>query len=84
MAVDHEDRALVYEVLENNIGFESYVATMRIVPNSGDTRGEFFGVEWSFAVDPIEGWSLDGMSRLYEETLENIVNKMKDSLANLE
>lgn len=84
IAVDHDEHTLIYEVLENNIGFESYVATIKIVPGGEEDSPRGCVIEWSFAVDPIEGWALDDMERQYDEWLHLIADKMEGSHVNSE
>lgn len=66
---DHEGRAMVYEVLENNIGLASNVASF------------WWSSGRSASIRSRVG-RLDEMVRLYDETLNHMVNKMKGSLAN--
>ncbi|KAJ0083333.1 hypothetical protein Patl1_30045 [Pistacia atlantica] len=60
ISVDHVQRSLSYEIVDNNIGFKSYVSTVKIVPedNEGENQSGCV-IEWGFTVDPMEGWALD-------------------------
>lgn len=57
VAVDPVERVMRYEIVESNIGFESYVSTVRILPR--DEEGCV--IEWGFTVDPVGGWSVDDL-----------------------
>ncbi|KAH1033269.1 hypothetical protein J1N35_045443 [Gossypium stocksii] len=78
VAVDHSNRSLSYEIVESNIGFNSYVSTVKIVPGGVDDQ-EGCVIEWSFTVDPVEGWKLDEMKKLYEEGLQGLAKRIDDS-----
>lgn len=76
VAVDHVERVMRYEIVESNIGFESYASTVRISP-----RGEGCVIEWGFTVDPVVGGlSLDDLVNKYEKALEVIAKNMEDAL----
>ncbi|PON67843.1 Polyketide cyclase/dehydrase [Parasponia andersonii] len=63
IAIDHAQHTLSYDVVDTTIiGLRSFVGTVKILPSGDDddrTRGGV--IEWSFTVDPIDGWSLDGV-----------------------
>ncbi|EXB93401.1 hypothetical protein L484_010729 [Morus notabilis] len=86
IAVDHAQHSLTYEIVDSNIGFESYVSTVKIVPGSdpGDDHDHQCGcaIEWSFTVDPVEGWALDDLVRKYEEGIQRMAQKMEASFGN--
>ncbi|KAI4364155.1 hypothetical protein MLD38_020285 [Melastoma candidum] len=67
--VDPRKMQVSYEVLENNMGLSSYVATMRVVPAAGKGGAGAAGcrIEWDFVCDPIVGsWK---SARAYEKFL---------------
>ncbi|GMJ15764.1 hypothetical protein like AT2G25770 [Hibiscus trionum] len=76
IAIDHINRSLSYEIVESNIGFNSYVSTVKIVDDGGDGCV----IEWSFTVDPVEGWQLDDMKKLYEKGLQGLTKRIEDTL----
>ena len=75
VAVDHAERALSYEIVDSNIGFRSYVSTVRIVPEGGGCV-----IEWRFGVDPVEGWELDDLLRKYDVGLHRMAQRMEASV----
>lgn len=79
IAVDDDSRSLSYEIVDCNIGFESYVATVKIVPQ-GDEGQAGCVIEWSFTVDPVEGWVRDDLVRRYEVGLQRMAKRMEDAL----
>ncbi|KAF8008070.1 hypothetical protein BT93_K1909 [Corymbia citriodora subsp. variegata] len=82
VSIDPVGRSLSYEMVDSNIGFTSYVSTVKIVPANGDGEGGCV-IEWSFAVDPVEGWALEDLVRKYEVGLQAMAKKMEDSLGEL-
>ncbi|KAB2619315.1 hypothetical protein D8674_015184 [Pyrus ussuriensis x Pyrus communis] len=59
IAVDDADHSLSHEIVESNIGFQSYVSTVRVVP-----RGDID--------DPVEVWVFDDLVRKYELGLQKM------------
>ncbi|KAK8520339.1 hypothetical protein V6N13_031206 [Hibiscus sabdariffa] len=78
IAIDHTNRTLSYEIVESNIGFYSYVSTVKIVHGDRDHKDGCV-IEWSFTVDPVEGWRLDEMKKLYEEGLQGLAKRIEDA-----
>lgn len=78
VAVDPVERVMSYEIVESNIGFDSYVSTVKISP-----CGEYVDgcvVEWRFTVDSVRGLSLDDLVKKYEKALEVIAKNMEEAL----
>ncbi|CAI8599876.1 unnamed protein product [Vicia faba] len=78
LMMDPVRRCLSYEVGENNMGFESYVATLKVIPVGGD--GESVGclIEWGFVCDPVEGWSLEDFESYIQYCLQFMAKKIQD------
>ncbi|CAK9312958.1 unnamed protein product [Citrullus colocynthis] len=74
--IDPTKHILSYEILENNIGFKSYVATMKLLPGGGGGCK----IVWSFVADPIEGWPLEEFMKYLDFSLQHMANKMDDFL----
>nr|GME10671.1 lachrymatory-factor synthase [Ipomoea batatas] len=77
IAMDPAARTLSYEMLDGSIGFKNYVSTVKIVPG-GDEGCE---IEWGFTVDPVEGWRLEDLVKIYDLGLQSMAKKMEDSIA---
>ncbi|KAL3746787.1 hypothetical protein ACJRO7_015687 [Eucalyptus globulus] len=77
VGVDPHGRSLNYEMVDSNNGFTSYASTVRVIP--GDEGG--CTIEWSFTVDPVEGWVLEDLVRKYEVGLQGMGRKMEDSIS---
>lgn len=74
VAVDNEEKTFSYEIVDCNIGFKSYVSTIRVVPGGGCT------VEWRISLDPVEGSKLEDLVAKYDEGLQLMVKKMEDAI----
>ncbi|CAL5359173.1 unnamed protein product [Camellia sinensis] len=81
-AVDPVERMISYEIVDCNVGFKSYVSTVKIVPGGGgDGKDEGCVIEWSVTVDPVEGWRLEDLVKRYQLALESMAEKMEDDLS---
>ncbi|KAJ6914964.1 hypothetical protein NC651_017062 [Populus alba x Populus x berolinensis] len=82
--INPSERCLSYEILENNAGFKSYVATMKALPiNDGDGDGDGqhgCKIEWSFIADPIEGWPLEDFNSYINSSLQFMGKKMEQDV----
>ncbi|QCE16049.1 lachrymatory-factor synthase-like [Vigna unguiculata] len=66
LAIDPVERCLTYEIVENNMGFKFYVATLKVLSNEeGGCK-----IEWEFVCDPVEGWSCEGLESYVESSLK--------------
>lgn len=71
LAIDPVERWMTYNVLDNNMGFTTYVSTIKVLPIDGDDEPGC-RIEWSFITDPVEG-----------STQENLVNYIDSSVHSL-
>lgn len=79
VAVDPIKRCLSYEVVDSNMGFKSYVATIQVVPvKNNDEEGCV--IEWSFVCDPMEGWRGEDFRSYVEATIQGMAKKIEDAL----
>ncbi|CAK7353148.1 unnamed protein product [Dovyalis caffra] len=78
--IDPIERCLSYEILENNIGFKSYVATMKVLPIKDGDGQRGCKIEWFFVADPIEGWSLEDFNSYINSSLQFMGQKMEQAV----
>lgn len=77
VAVDEEKRSLKYEIVDSNIGFEDYAASVNVIDGLG-----FVVVEWRFEVSPVGGLNFEELVTKYEKGLvETLKNMEKDYIA---
>ncbi|CAO2816792.1 unnamed protein product [Amaranthus hypochondriacus] len=58
--IDPSQMCVSYEILENNLGLKSYVATMKLFPINGDDEKGGCKFVWSFVCDPVVGFTHQG------------------------
>ncbi|CAN8327092.1 unnamed protein product [Cochlearia groenlandica] len=78
--MDKIERCLCYEILENNVGFRSYVATVKVNEMNGGDETDGCCIEWSFVSDPVDGWKKEDLESYVEFCLNHMVNKMETNL----
>ncbi|KAG9449129.1 hypothetical protein H6P81_009094 [Aristolochia fimbriata] len=63
VAYDPTNRTLSYEVVENNIGFKDYVATLKVLPEEDGSSA----IEWSFVTPamPPPYWTVEKIRGLH-------------------
>ncbi|KAI3935806.1 hypothetical protein MKX01_032990 [Papaver californicum] len=81
--IDSVQRSITYEIVDCNIGFKSYVSTMKVVPYNGDSDEEKGClIEWSFLVDPIQEWKLETLISKFDSGLQLMASKIEATLNN--
>ncbi|KAL3650788.1 hypothetical protein CASFOL_007191 [Castilleja foliolosa] len=79
VAVDRAQMTLTYEMVDSNIGFKSYVSTVKVVAGD-DAGGGGTIVEWWISLDPVVGLRLEDLVVKYEVGLKLMVNKMEAAI----
>ncbi|GAV65524.1 Polyketide_cyc2 domain-containing protein [Cephalotus follicularis] len=77
LTIDPIKRCLSYEVVDNNMGLLSYMATNKVLPVQGRNGCK---IEWSFVADPVPGMSFQDLASYTESSLRFMARKMKESL----
>ncbi|KAJ6698043.1 LACHRYMATORY-FACTOR SYNTHASE [Salix purpurea] len=72
--IDRIERCLSYEIIENNVGFKSYVATIKVLPINDGCK-----IEWSYVADPIEGWPVEDFNSYISSSLQFMGQKMEQA-----
>lgn len=81
--IDPIKRCLIYEILENNVGFRSYVSTVKVMPVDGRDEadgGTSCRIEWSFVSDPVDGWKKEDLEAYVESCLKHMATEMEKNL----
>ncbi|XP_028802141.1 lachrymatory-factor synthase-like [Neltuma alba] len=79
LALDPIQRCLTYEVSDNNIGFKSYVATIKVLPMASDVDVQGCKIEWSFESDPVEGWAFQDLVSYVDSSLHYMATKVQQA-----
>lgn len=83
LTIDPINHCFTYEVLDNNIDFNSYVATIKLLPidgGSSSSGGAGCRIEWSFVCDPIQGWRLEDLASYIDSSLQFMAKKMENTV----
>lgn len=83
LSIDPVERCISYEVIEGNVGFESYIATIKISSGSEDTQenGQSGSmIEWGYIVNPIPGWKSEDLASYIDSILHTMVKRMEEAL----
>ncbi|KAK7351502.1 hypothetical protein VNO77_11014 [Canavalia gladiata] len=79
VVIDPIQHRLTYEVLDNNMGLKSYVATIKLLPiiSDGNSKPTDCKIQWSFACDPVEGWTFEALFSLIQSFNQSTAKKME-------
>ncbi|KAL2237044.1 lachrymatory-factor synthase [Sesamum indicum] len=75
VALNRAQMTFTYEMVDCNIGFKSYVSTIKVIPGDGGAV-----VEWCISLDPVAGWELRDLVAKYELGLQLMVEKMEAAI----
>ncbi|WCJ25648.1 Polyketide cyclase/dehydrase and lipid transport superfamily protein [Euphorbia peplus] len=84
LMIDSNEQCLRYEIVENNLGINAYVGTMKVGPTSrGDGEGAEEGcwIEWSVVADPMEGRTVEAFQSVWNSYLHSIVQTIQTLLS---
>ncbi|OVA20240.1 Polyketide cyclase/dehydrase [Macleaya cordata] len=80
LSIDSIQRCISYEVIEGNIGFENYIATIKLVSVEDQDGQSGSEIEWSFVVDPIKGWRFEDLVSYVDSSVHAIAKRMEEAL----
>ncbi|KAJ4953936.1 hypothetical protein NE237_030768 [Protea cynaroides] len=78
--IDPVERCFSYEVIENNIGMNSYIATVKLVQLSQAAIDEGCQIQWSFVSDPIEDLTFEAFFSHIQSIAQGMAQRMEDAL----
>ncbi|XP_074289338.1 lachrymatory-factor synthase-like [Silene latifolia] len=81
LMIDSSNMCFSYEIVDNNAGFKSYVATVRL-ERVDDEDGGVCGcrIVWSFVADPVDGFTLEGLVGFIGSLAQVMAKRMEESL----
>ncbi|XP_048436149.1 lachrymatory-factor synthase-like [Pyrus x bretschneideri] len=82
LMIDPIKRCISYEIIENNMGFHSYVATMQVVPTNDIDQDGAYGckIDWSVVCEPVDGWRSENLQEFLESNLQLVAKTMEHAL----
>ncbi|KAF9615844.1 hypothetical protein IFM89_026732 [Coptis chinensis] len=78
LAIDPMERYLTYEINESNMGFDNYVATIKVLLGDNDNQNGC-EIEWSFVANPMKGWKLEDFISLLRSNLDTMAKRMEEA-----
>ncbi|PIA26870.1 hypothetical protein AQUCO_08600022v1 [Aquilegia coerulea] len=76
--IDPTERCLSYEIIENNLGFKNYVATMKVSSGDNDNQNGCV-IDWSYITDPREGWKPEDLFCILKSSMDSVVKGMEEA-----
>ncbi|WOL02055.1 lachrymatory-factor synthase-like [Canna indica] len=77
---DAAARSYSYKVTDNNMGFERYAATLKVLPPE-DEEGRGCELEWSFESDPLQLWSKEAFIAYLQGGVEAMAKRLEEAAA---
>ncbi|KAK3041186.1 hypothetical protein RJ639_028665 [Escallonia herrerae] len=56
ISISPSDMCFSYSIIDGNVGFNSYVSSVKVVPTEDGCD-----IEWAYEVEPVEGWKLEDL-----------------------
>lgn len=75
LSIDHTVLTFSYSIIEGNVGFNSYIATVKVVPKEDGCN-----IEWGYEVEPVEGWTLGDLDTFISSGLQVMAKRMEEAL----
>ncbi|XP_015898434.3 lachrymatory-factor synthase [Ziziphus jujuba] len=76
LAIDRTKLTFTYSIVDGNVGFNSYISTVKVI-----TKGEDgCSLEWSYEVEPVEGWTLKDLDFFIGTGLQVMATRMEEAL----
>ncbi|POO00840.1 Polyketide cyclase/dehydrase [Trema orientale] len=76
LSVDPTRMTFSYSIVDGNVGFNSYVSALKVVPKGEDGCL----IEWRYEVEPVEGWKLEDLDTFIGNGLEVMARRMEVAL----
>ncbi|XP_041006350.1 lachrymatory-factor synthase-like [Juglans microcarpa x Juglans regia] len=75
LSIDKTELTFSYSIIDGNVGFNSYVTTIKVVPNEDGCI-----VEWWYEVEPVEGWTQEDLKTFISSGLLVMAKRMEEAL----
>ncbi|RDX63094.1 Lachrymatory-factor synthase, partial [Mucuna pruriens] len=81
LSIDPTNWTFSYSIVDGNVGFHSYVSTLKLLPKPHDQGCE---IEWFYQVEPVLGWKLDYLHSFIDTGLQIMAQRMQAALNTME
>ncbi|XP_034700120.1 lachrymatory-factor synthase-like [Vitis riparia] len=75
LSIDPDELTFSYSIIDGNVGFNSYVSTVKVLPTL-----EGCSIEWRYEVEPVEGWTLGDLDSFIGSGLQVMAKRMEAAL----
>ncbi|PIA42349.1 hypothetical protein AQUCO_02000062v1 [Aquilegia coerulea] len=78
LTIDPVERCLIYEVTKSNMGFKTYVATVKVLRGDNDNPNGCV-IDWSYVCDPIKCWKSEDLFSMISAILDSMTKTMGEA-----
>ncbi|XP_058749939.1 lachrymatory-factor synthase-like [Vicia villosa] len=79
LSIDPTQKVFSYSIIDGNVGFYSYVSTVKVV-----TKDDGCEIEWLYEVEPVEGWRLEDLDFFIGSGLGIMAQRIQQALKTME
>uniref|UniRef100_A0A0E0JMX5 Bet v I/Major latex protein domain-containing protein n=1 Tax=Oryza punctata TaxID=4537 RepID=A0A0E0JMX5_ORYPU len=80
LELDDTARRIQYSMLDNNMGFGRYVATLRLLEIDGDGEEGACKISWAYDCEPVRGMNEEGIVGFVTNCVKSIANKIEEAV----
>ncbi|XAR53374.1 hypothetical protein NMG60_11021911 [Bertholletia excelsa] len=75
LSIDPENLIFSYSIIDGNVGFNSYVSTVQVVPKEEGCK-----IERWYEVEPVEGWNPEDLDHFIGSGLQTMAQRMEAAI----
>ncbi|XP_010049633.1 lachrymatory-factor synthase [Eucalyptus grandis] len=75
LSIDPAEKMFSYSIVDSNVGFNSYVSKVRVMPKEDGCR-----MVWDYEVEPVSGWKPQDLDQFIGSGLRVMAERMKEAL----
>ncbi|KAJ7973804.1 lachrymatory-factor synthase-like [Quillaja saponaria] len=74
LSIDPNELTFSYSIVDGNVGFNSYISKIKVVPNEDGCH-----IEWQYEVEPVTGWTLGDLDSFISSGLQVMATRMQEA-----
>jgi hypothetical protein len=79
LSIDPIQRVFTYSIIDGNVGFHSYVSTVKVLE-----KDDGCVIEWLYEVEPVKGWKLEYLDLFIGSGLDEMGQRIQGALKTME
>jgi hypothetical protein len=79
LSIDPIQRVFSYSIIDGNVGFHSYVSTVKVLE-----KDDGCVIEWLYEVEPVKGWKLEYLDLFIGSGLDEMGQRIQGALKTME